>query len=200
MVSIKDKIITPHVPEIKLYILEEDALFFSTLLQAGIYLQVAPQTPLDDFLCNYAGFSRQYIEKEVQTIFINGQAVDDLKTPLYGQSPVVAISAAMPGLAGAIFRKNSAHASLRTVYDKDQPEIRTIKKNTVVNITLKLFNTILRDKGAAMLQAGVEISSSALLYFIQKRPEVMKMVRKIVMDRQIFNSEELLYQIENILR
>jgi hypothetical protein len=43
--------------------------------------------------------------------------VDDLETVVDGSSPVIAISGAMPGLAGAIFRKNSFHAALRTSAD-----------------------------------------------------------------------------------
>ncbi|HIQ38336.1 MAG TPA: hypothetical protein EYH36_10155 [Desulfocapsa sulfexigens] len=56
----------------------------------------------------------------------------------------IAISAAMPGLVGEIFRKDGVHASLRTttagkLSSADAPE-------TSITIRLKLFNMIARER------------------------------------------------------
>ena len=59
------------------------------------------------------GISESYLNERVQTIFLNGRAVDDLFGEVVGNNSTIALSAAMPGLAGAVFRKGGMLSSLR---------------------------------------------------------------------------------------
>src|SRR5665647_491591 len=81
---------------------------FASLLQHGILLPVDRPVALLPFLLALPGFDAEYIENTVQTIFINGVAVDSLDRSLPAGS-TLALSAAMPGLAGAIFRRQGLH-------------------------------------------------------------------------------------------
>jgi hypothetical protein len=82
----------------------EDLLRLATLFQAGFYVTAAAGDSVISVLQRLPGFTPAYIERDIQTIFLNGTAIDDLSVPLNGSSAVIALSAAMPGLAGAILR------------------------------------------------------------------------------------------------
>ena len=103
------------IPTFLLHTTAEDIDRFTSLLQAGILIPAVRGVSIGAFLESLPGFTADYITDQVQTIFLNGTATDDMETPMEGDNPVLAISAAMPGLAGAIFRRNSLHAALRTV-------------------------------------------------------------------------------------
>jgi hypothetical protein len=79
---------------------------------------------------------------------------------------VIALSAAMPGLSGAIYRRNSIHASLRSVQYKTQDNSGT---PAPVTIRLKLFNTVARDRGPDLLKQGVTIHAGQLVDFLSPR-------------------------------
>jgi hypothetical protein len=141
--------------------------FFTTLLQSGIEIMAKSGDTIGTFLDQFPGFTPEYLADSVQTIFLDGTAVDDLTLPLKGDAPVVALSAAMPGLAGAIFRKNSFHSALRTATGTHLSGPEPEKKITV---TLKLFNSIARERGGDMLRAGVSVRTAILSGFLKRRP------------------------------
>ena len=181
-------------PHLKLQVRAEGLSFFTTILQSGIELETQAGISLGKFLCSCAGFDEEYINKTVQTIFLNGTAVDDLQTRLKGSHPVIALSAAMPGLAGAIFRKNSLHSALRTTTDDSG-----LNPHNVGNITvsLKLFNSIAREKGELLLSLRVVISSGPLSTFLQKRPKLLKHVIAATFDSKNIGPRELMKSIKN---
>jgi hypothetical protein len=148
---------------------------FTSLLQYGIELKTVVGTPLGAFLRNCPGLSQEYLAETVQTIFLNGTAVDTLEKPLVGTHPIIALSAAMPGLAGAIFRKNGPHAALRTTTENLQT---SDQKQGPLPVTLKLFNQIARDKGEELLARGVVIGGTALANFLTRRTELATAIRK----------------------
>lgn len=160
---------------------------FSTLLQSGIEIETTRGDVIGTFLERLPGFSEDYIVETVQTIFLNGTATDDLQTPLSGDSPVLAISAAMPGLAGAIFRKNSLHASLRTAQTVEE-DGDTAGTTTV---TLKLFNAIARDKGTMLLAGGVNIKASNITDFLGHRSTLIPHIESATVAEQPIQPSEL---------
>jgi len=80
---------------------------FTTVLQSGIEILTPAGTSLGQFPSALPGFTAEYLANTLQTIFHNGSAVDYLTTVLCGEKPTLAFSSAMPGVAGAIFRKIS---------------------------------------------------------------------------------------------
>ncbi len=176
------------LPTIELFAAPGTAPVFATVLQAGVHIAASSGENLASFLGRLPGFTREYIIDDIQTIFLNGTAVDDLQTPLTGGNPVLALSAAMPGLAGAIFRKNSFHAALRTAVSDKQTAGRDQES---VTVTLKLFNSIAKDRGPALLAGGVRIDTGSLLSFFMTRPVLLSNLSHINIDGKGYGPEAL---------
>lgn len=179
----------PHNrPTLELLVDPGTVPLFATVLQGGIAIQSRSGETLGAFLAKLPEFSKDYIINDIQTIFLNGTAIDDLETPLEGDNQVLALSAAMPGLAGAIFRKNSFHAALRTTF-KEKPAVQQDHK--IISITLKLFNSIARDRGPALLATGVSINATNLLAFFKTSPALLGHISHIDLDGKEGGQKEL---------
>lgn len=138
---------------------------FASLLQHGILYPVDHPVGLVPFLLSLPGFTEQYIEQTVQTIFINGVPADSLQREV-GAGETLALSAAMPGLAGAIFRRQGLHGSLRS-----QPQARASAVGQGGGyLTLKLFNSIAADRIQDLLSHGFAITGKALQQFLLTHP------------------------------
>lgn len=163
---------------------------FTTLLQSGFYVNASQGTALELLLNQLPGFSREYITGRIETIFLDGLPVDTLSQQLHGEELVIALSAAMPGLAGAIFRKGGAHASLRS---KTTSQTRHVEKTAAIRIRIKLFNVIAAERGGQILSHGCEIRASHLLKFLNYRSTLLSEIEGFVIgglpcDRQTFLS------------
>ena len=137
---------------------------FASLLQHGLLFPVDRPVGILPFLLALPGFNAEYIERTVQTIFLDGVAADRLDHELTAGS-TLALSAAMPGLAGAIFRRQGLHASLRS-----QPAtVPAAGHITTGHITLKLFNRIATDRVGDLLAHGFLVTGKALHAFAARR-------------------------------
>ncbi|MBA3003709.1 MAG: hypothetical protein FP813_07665 [Desulfurivibrio sp.] len=159
-----------HIPRLEFIVPAEATKKYTTLLQSGIWEEISASTSVGEVLACLPGFTQQYIREHIETIFLNGLPVDDLETTINGPSPVLAISAAMPGLAGAIFRKNSFHAALRTA--PSHPSPAKVQSGEKIIIRLKFFNTIASEKGTAILNNGCLLSSDSVLQFTTYRRQL----------------------------
>ncbi len=138
----------------------------SALFQRGAQISFSGECSILEFLTSLPGFEEQYIIDRVQTIFHNGNAVDDIYTTTLHNKDTLALSAAMPGLAGAIFRRGGRHASLRS----RSSETTGDKKSGAGTITLKLFNMIARERGPALLEHGIFLTGNILAdFFIRQK-------------------------------
>jgi len=168
---------------------------FTTLLQSGALFTRKKGETITSFLLSLPGFTEDYIINRVQTIFLDGNAVDDMTTPFINAESVLAVSAAMPGLAGAIFRKNSMHAALRagnTLYsDSDQSVVN-------VSVTLKLFNMIAVERGIELLQNGITVYADAVQSFLHDRLSLFKSIHLVEFDQQQVYPDVLLSTLSEI--
>jgi hypothetical protein len=178
---------TMNPPELSFTIESRDISFYTTLLQSGIEIKCPANESVARFLNRLPGFTINYISDVVQTIFLNGTAVDDLTVPLYGEEPILALSAAMPGLAGAIFRRNSFHAALRTTPDKKTENTESAH----ITVTLKLFNSIASERGPELLKKSVIIKTGHLTNFLAKRPSLPSLVKHVVFSGKTVSMENL---------
>jgi hypothetical protein len=133
------------------------------------------------------GFTQEYIELAVQTVFINGVAADNLDLDLPAGS-IIALSAAMPGLAGAIFRRQGMHGSLRS--RPTVPGVPLAKECGF--ITLKLFNSIASDRVLDLLTHGVTIHGKAVHDFAIRQANLFHSPTVLAMDGRQTSYEELL--------
>jgi hypothetical protein len=144
---------------------------FLGIFQKGVYLKTRGGLPLSEVL-EEAGFSRKYLEEKVQTVFLDGSAVDDLDCAIVEGGSMVALSGAMPGLAGAILRKGSPISALRS---KTSPEMGTHRtKDTMQALRLKLFNTIANEMGPGLLQSGILVKRSDLEDFLSNKRKLLE--------------------------
>lgn len=154
----------PSFPLLTLSLTPQALCGFASLMQHGLLFPVRQPVPILSFLLTLPGFTADYLEKTVQTIFINGVAADSLDQDL-AAGMTLALSAAMPGLAGAIFRRQGVHGSLRS-----QPVLKEIESPSDSGyVTVKLFNAIATDRVADLLTAGILISGQSLHDFAVRR-------------------------------
>ena len=168
---------------------------FTTLLQSGVEVKTSSTIEMGSFLCQLPGFTPEYISKTVETIFLDGTPVDALNQTFSGSNPTLALSASMPGLAGAIFRKNSIHSALRTATDKtDQLQ----QDQQEISVTLKLFNSIAKERGGDLLSNGVSIKVAKLLNFLERRPELCDYITDIELGSETVTFAEFLTGISQL--
>lgn len=180
---------TNSVPTVSLLVRADSLDKFTTLLQSGFFLSIQQGESIGGLLTSLPGFSETYIKERVQTIFMDGLPADDLAQPFLEQETVLAISAAMPGLAGAIFRKGGVHASLRTT---------TEAKNTSttpgdsLTVRLKLFNIIAKERGMTLLAGGCLLQSASFEKFLRYRTPLAASIQNIAIDNQETDMQMLL--------
>lgn len=175
-------------PKVFLQVDPESLSLFTTVLQSGIEVMSHKGEMIGQFLDKFPGFTLDYLADTVQTIFLNGTALDDLTTPFPADNPVLALSAAMPGLAGAIFRRNSFHAALRT----DTGSGESVEESQEpVRVTLKLFNSIAVERGPEFLASGVLIKGAHLANFFDKRATLLQRIRVASLNDTSIDPSEL---------
>lgn len=165
----------------------QNVSFFTLLLQSGILVKTTSGTSIGELLQSFPDFSTEYIINDIQTIFLNGTATDDLETEMENDNDTLAVSAAMPGLAGAIFRKNSLHAALRTT--QEQTHTHTAGSN--ITVIVKFFNTIARDRGAGLLKQGVTMRADSIIQFLDTRSTLPGYLESITLDGKLIDPKEL---------
>jgi hypothetical protein len=139
---------------------------FFRLLQNGFVVEAEEGRTVKAFLEEYLGLEKAYIDKRIQTIFLDGDAVDDVETAVVRDGSVLALSAAMPGLAGAVLRRGSAYAPMRReISHKETIEQISIRKGKVV---VKLFNLLIRELGPLVLERGVVVDKTGLNDILEK--------------------------------
>lgn len=180
---------------LRLEVSGKDIHLFTTLLQSGIEFPTIQGSSIKDFLCNLNGFTLEYLSREVETIFLDGSPIDTLEHKLNNNNPVLALSAAMPGLAGAIFRKNSFHSALRT--ETGNLSSSSTAKNDI-SVTLKLFNTVAKARGEELLREGVIITGPKLYNFFNRREPLLSLLNIIVLDEKQLGNEDFLVSLSNL--
>lgn len=179
--------------EIKITVPEDKLFLFTTLLQSGIKIKCPAGKSIALFLQELPTFTEEYIVDVVQTIFLDGDPADDLETVFDKKEQTLALSASMPGLAGAILRRNSFHSALRGHTAKTSDLNFDFKEST---ITLKLFNTIAQEKGPALLENGVVMDSEKLLKFFNIRSTLIEKAIYIKTGNSHITKEEFMKILE----
>jgi hypothetical protein len=160
---------TASAPPLKLILtLPETAVSrFFPVLGHGFLVKGPGDETVEGFLQKAAGVSPAYLQNRVQTVFLNGKALDDLKTATVGDGGTLALSAAMPGLAGAVLRRGGFYAAMRRQISHEPG--RPAAAGREVTVTLKLFNLVARDLGPGFLASGILIPADRLKDFIERQ-------------------------------
>lgn len=141
---------------------------FYGLLQQGVGVNSRTGISVKAFLCEELGLSPEFLDTRIQTVFLNGKAVDDLEKAVIHDGTILALSAAMPGLLGATLRRGSYYAAMRgEISYRKEAEAVSGAEGTV---SVKLFNLLVAEIGPVLLARGVRIAGTDLRHFLERQP------------------------------
>ena len=141
---------------------------FFNLLQQGFMVEAQSGCNVKTLLCEQFGISPEYLDKRIQTIFLDGRSVDNVNSTIIRNGSTLTLSAAMPGVVGAVLRKGGYYASMRrqiSHIEKTRPQ--DLKGGMIV---LKLFNLLLKELGPTFLNRGIWLEGNILEDFFRRQP------------------------------
>jgi len=128
---------------------------FFRLLSKGFKVDVTMGSSVKEVLCKELGLDEAYVEQSIQTIFLNHKPVDHIDTALITKGSTLALSAAMPGLAGATLRRAGHFSAMRYQISHKDETVSDVGKRS--ELTLKLFNLVARELGPLFLSRGIRV-------------------------------------------
>lgn len=142
---------------------------FSLILQQGFAIKAHVGCTVQELLCQQLGVSPEYLEERIQTIFLDGNPIDDVTSAYIRSGSTIALSAAMPGLAGATLRRGGYYAPLRSQISHRETDGTQFLHEGIVS--LKLFNLLLKELGPKFLKQGIWINGRELSDFFKRQPD-----------------------------
>ncbi len=140
------------------------------LLERGVYITGRDGASMADFMVRDLGLTPEFVEQNVQTVFLNCSPVDDFATARVHDGSVVALSAALPGLVGAVMRKSGFLASLRQGITKGG-EQGVQETGTPVTVRVKAFNLLLAPLSRLLFRKGVLLPMREAGELLRSLPE-----------------------------
>jgi hypothetical protein len=131
-------------------------------------MRVESGTGVEQLLCHTIGLSPEYVEQRIQTIFLDGQPVDDLSLTTLKEGSRVALSAAMPGVAGAMMRRDGFFAGMRSGISYRGEEAPSIEKPCFV--TVKVFNMLVKEIAPQLMKSGLWLTGKDLVDLLERLP------------------------------
>jgi len=139
------------------------------LLQQGFTVRVQVGCSVRALLSQQLDISPELLEGRIKTIFLDGKPVDDMDSTIIKEGSTLALSAALPGLAGATLRRGGTYASLRSQITHPGDDTPIAQREGF--IVLKLFNLLMKALGPALLHRGVFIKKEVLREFLRNLPK-----------------------------
>ncbi|MDY6824554.1 MAG: hypothetical protein SWH68_12270 [Thermodesulfobacteriota bacterium] len=191
---------TPPVIDLKIILAGRLSSLLRLLLLRGIRFETTPGQSVQNFLAETLPTDRNYIENSIQTIFLDGQAIDNPETTLITDPCTIALSVAMPGVFGAAFRKNGVYSGLRQRYEGNQRKTSVTEPSGNILVTVKCFNRVAEDLGDDLLARGIRLNIEDFTEFWQQHKGVLgKGCRQIVVDgRQETGSRNLMEMLRGL--
>jgi hypothetical protein len=181
---------TPSGPHLGMTITAELVPRFFSLLSAGFSVSVKAGCSINELLSQEFGISEAYIDDRIQTIFLNGKAVDDSKSATLQEGASLAFSAAMPGMVGSTFRKGGVFAGMRSqISHVTDPSVHHDRQ---IEVKLKLFNLIARELGQGFLERGVWLKGKQMQHFISENFDYLNQeCKSVTLDEQDIDLSKL---------
>ena len=174
--------------------MDSGVVAFSSILQAGFKVNVHTGSSIRDLLCNQFDVNPDYVEDRIRTAFLNGKPVDDFSTAIIENDATLALSAAMPGLVGATFRKGGDLAVFRSTITHRRTD--AIVEDRVGVVSIKLFNLLTKEIGLTFLKRGVMVDSDTARWFFSDPPEAFRRdCKDILVDGQHVHADQLSQRI-----
>ncbi len=187
------KEISQKSPPHHIYLTLAPTLFpaFFQLLQSGFRVEGNVGCSVRAFLCEHHGVvTPDYLEKRIQTIFLDGKPVDNVDTAIVGDGETLSLSAALPGLVGAVMRRGGYYAPMRDQISYKRETTSATQKPGKVFI--KLFNLPLRELGPMFLEHGILVSGNTLHEILKSHADdFRKGLRSALVDGRNFDPDGL---------
>jgi hypothetical protein len=151
---------------------------FLKLIEHGFKLKIRAGLSIRELFCVHLGISHDYFENRIQTIFLDGMPVDNVDVAWVDDGSRIALSAAMPGLVGATFRKDGAYASFRGTISYAEQKKAPVKGEAMIK--LKFFNMIAKELGPAFLQKGIMVEGNTFQNFILQNSDDLKAACSVI--------------------
>ena len=174
--------------------MDSGVVAFSSILQAGFKVNVHTGSSIRDLLCNQFDVNPDYVEDRIRTAFLNGKPVDDFSTAIIESGATLALSAAMPGLVGATFRKGGYLAAFRGTITHRRADTVALDRTDVMFV--KLFNLLAKEIGATFLKRGAMVDSDTARWFFSDPPDAFRRdCKDILVDGQHVHADQLSQRI-----
>ena len=158
-----------YVAPLKLIVARDKIHFFFSLLRHGFMVKIRVGCSVKTMLRDALGVDENYIEDRIKTIFLDAKPVDDIRTACINDGSILALSGAMPGLAGATLRRGGHLASFRgSISFRNDGKDASGQEGQVF---VKLFNLLVKDLGPVFLKKGILIKKEQLKDFFRRQPE-----------------------------
>lgn len=129
------------------------------LFQVGVEMDIGRGASLAEALTRDMGLAPEAVER-IQTIFLNSSPVDDLERTVLQNGDVLALSAAMPGLMGAVMRRGGFYARLRESISAKARDCA--EGEGPCRVRVKVFNLLLDELTPSLLARGVLVEAGRL--------------------------------------
>lgn len=151
-------------------IAEDKLRLLNPLLESGVGLQSRNGVSLGEFLILDAGLDPGFAAERVQTVFCDCRPVDDVETARVHDGCVVALSAAMPGLVGAVMRKAGPLSKLRESISQQKEVEACDNEARPVVVWLKIFNLLRQELAAHLFRRGVLLPMTRAAEVLRELP------------------------------
>lgn len=178
-------------PSLVLTLKAQESSRFVGLLNGGFMIKFRSGESVQTLLCERVGLDKSYFDERIQTLFLNSKPVDNSATAAVKNGSILALSAAMPGLVGATFRKGGKYRWMRdSISHPDDGDVSAGKTGWV---TVKLFNLILKELGPFFLEAGVWLNGEVVqAFFADRLPSLADHIQSVVFNGREIAPEALL--------
>lgn len=147
---------------IKIVTHQENVHLFFPLLQHGFRMETSAGESVKDFLIQNCSLNDEYIESRLKTVFLDGKPVDDIEKGALTDGAVLALSSAMPGLAGTTLRRGGHLAVFRSGITHQNKNDEAGSGNIMIRV--KLFNLVIKDVGVKLLAKGIILDQEAVKF------------------------------------
>ena len=173
-----EKGMQPPLHRLRLVVAGDAIPLFFRLLQQGVQVGGTVGGSIGSFLREDLCLEKGFVDKMIQTVFLDGMPVDDIEAVNIKQGSTVALSGPMPGVAGATLRRGGYYGSMRKeISCRPEAPGGDLKKGTVI---IKLFNVLTESVGPGLLEKGVGVRGRDLGALLRDQETIMARALKTV--------------------
>jgi hypothetical protein len=184
---VKDQPLTP----LSLILKHDNLSVMVPILQEGFRVAAKVGCDIQSLLCDQFGLRPDYLADRISTIFLNGKPLDNVAAAVIKDGATLALSAAMPGLVGATFRKSGSLAALRKSITYSTPDDTPATGHDGF-VTIKLFNLLTSELGPLFLKRGIWVRGRDLRDALGSHPSDMHTIfKKIEKDGHCMDLEQV---------